>query len=190
MKKRNNRPSKKELGQLYPINIYDYDDNWPNLFKKEKTYLQKILGSKIAISFEHIGSTAVPGFPAKPTIDILVEISPKDEKTIKEILKNHGYVYMTEQDKHLMFVKGYTPQGLAKESFHIHMGPRDLDWLWDRIYFRDYLCDNPETAKEYKELKYKLSEKFKNDREAYTQGKADFIIKITDIAKSTYCKNK
>ena len=60
--------------------------------------------------------------------------------------------------------------------------------LWDRIYFRDYLKDNEKTAKEYELLKIELAEKYKYEREKYTEGKADFIKKATAIAKQKYNK--
>ena len=58
---------KDELGLLYPIVITPYDPGWPNLYKKEIACLLDILGTEIALHFEHIGSTAVPGLAAKPT---------------------------------------------------------------------------------------------------------------------------
>ena len=95
----------------------------------------------------------------------------------------NGYIHMKEQQNHLMFVKGYTPTGLSKESFHIHMGSIDQDWLWDRLYFRDYLRMNPSVAKEYENLKKELASIYKHDREAYTESKASFIKRITELAK-------
>ncbi len=61
-----------------------------------------------------------------------------DDKII-ELMQENGYIHMLEQTRHLMFVKGYSSHGLEKKSFHIHIGPLQQNWLWDRIYFRDYL---------------------------------------------------
>jgi len=52
-----------------------------------------------------------------------------------------------------VFVNGYSPSGLEKESFHIHMGTLSQNWVWDRVYFRDYLNKNSEEAKNYEKLK-------------------------------------
>jgi len=130
-----------ELGRLYPISLIQYDTNWPVLFKKEKKILKSIFG--LALKIEHIGSTAVRGLMAKPTIDILLE----------------------------------------KESYHIHRGPHEQNWLWDRVYFRDYLNKNPAEAQRYEKMKKDLAHKYKNDREAYTDGKAEYINRITEEAK-------
>lgn len=174
--------NKDELGQLYPVFLTDYDINWPVLFEKEKNILKHIFNSKLRI--EHIGSTAVPGLSAKPTIDILIE-KPCDitDTQIITIMTQNGYIHMKEQMQHLMFVKGYGPAGLEKESFHIHMGPLDQSWLWDRIYFRDYLQKNNAEVRTYENMKRKLIQENQNDRESYTEGKSTYIQKITQKAK-------
>ena len=55
--------------------LVDYDPEWPFLFEKEKVRLQNVLAS-IPRGIEHFGSTAIPGLPAKPIIDILIGILP------------------------------------------------------------------------------------------------------------------
>lgn len=51
------------------ITVCDYDPRWPKQFEKLRTQIAGILG-ELAAAIEHIGSTAVPGFSAKPIIDI------------------------------------------------------------------------------------------------------------------------
>lgn len=174
---------KDELGRLYPVYLSDYDTNWPVLFSKEKGILKSIFSADLKI--EHIGSTAVEGLSAKPTIDILIEKphGMDDEEIINKMAGN-GYIHMKEQDSHLMFVKGYSPAGLEKESYHIHMGPLDQDWLWDRIYFRNYLIHNNSEAQIYEKLKNEYALNYRYDREAYTDAKAEYIKMITEKAKS------
>jgi GrpB-like predicted nucleotidyltransferase (UPF0157 family) len=58
------------------------------------------------------------------------------------------------------------------------MGPKNQSWLWDRIYFRDYLINNPLEASRYEALKIELVAKYKNDREAYTNMKVVYIKKL------------
>ena len=174
--------NRKKLGKLYPVKVVDFDVNWSEYFKVERNRLKSILGENIRI--EHIGSTAIHGIKAKPTIDLLVQ-KPENipEKDIISLFTKSGYIHMTDQKKHLMFVKGYTPDGLEKISYHIHMGPLDQDWLWDRVFFRDYINANIQERKQYESLKLELSKKFQFDREAYTDGKEGYIKEITQKAK-------
>ena len=174
--------NEKELGKLYPIKIVDYNPQWPFYFRKEKELIIKILDKNIRI--EHIGSTAVKGLSAKPTIDILIE--KPESITSKEIItkfEKNSYIHMKEQTKHLMLVKGYTPMGLKNISYHLHIGPLQQKWLWDRLYFRDYLLKFRHEAKKYEDLKLKLAKKHKFNREQYTEAKTDYINKITEKAK-------
>ncbi len=174
--------SNNELGVLYPVFLVNYDSNWPVLFKKEKKLLESIFRSDLRI--EHIGSTAITGIHAKPTIDVLIEKpSNLNDEQIIGIMVDTGYIHMVEQKKHLMFVKGYGPNGLEKESYHIHMGPQDQDWLWDRIYFRDYLNRDRDEAMNYENLKIKLATGYRNDRDGYTEKKEHYIREITELAK-------
>lgn len=183
--------STEELGKFFPVIIDNPNSEWKNLFEAEKNELIRILGQKIAVRIEHFGSTAIPNLRAKPTIDILVEI-PKNESIkgkIIEKMKLEGYHYIPRKDcppPYIMFVKGYTDEGIKEQSFHIHMAEEGHNGLWDRLYFRDYLIDNIEIAKEYERIKQDLAKEFKYDREAYTEGKTDFILKITEKAKVKY----
>jgi GrpB-like predicted nucleotidyltransferase (UPF0157 family) len=49
--------------------------------------------------------------------------------------------------------------------------------LWQGIKFRDYLINNPAAEQEYLNLKMRLANLYKNDREEYTNAKGDFIKK-------------
>ena len=176
-------------GILYPVKIEAYNGKWPLLFEKEKAYLLNLFDKKLRC--EHIGSTAVTGLSAKPTIDILLEYPPGFGKSeIIRIMEDNSYIYMKEQIKHLMFVKGYTPAGLTDESYHIHIGPLSQSWLWDRIFFRDYLVENPQEANNYENLKRELALKYKYDRELYTDGKEKYVKMITEKAKFEMDKNR
>src|SRR5690242_13720265 len=74
------------------IAIVDYDPSWPLLFARENERIKSALGAK-ALSVEHVGSTSVPGLPAKPIIDILLVVeSSADEKSYLPALEAAGYL--------------------------------------------------------------------------------------------------
>jgi GrpB-like predicted nucleotidyltransferase (UPF0157 family) len=51
--------------------------------------------------------------------------------------------------------------------------------LWnERLLFRDVLRRDPALAAEYAELKTFLADRYRNDREAYTEAKSDFIARV------------
>jgi GrpB-like predicted nucleotidyltransferase (UPF0157 family) len=166
------------------VNISLLSPAWIKRYAK-KQKLERAVGVQNIVRINHIGSTTMSNLIAKPTIDILLEI--KDDTDTKELiskLKSIGFIY-SEQPKnpapHMMFMKGYTPQGFKGQAFHLHVR---YSGDWDELYFRDYLLIHPEIAQEYGRLKLGLLEKFEHDRDAYTVGKTEFIRRITALART------
>jgi GrpB-like predicted nucleotidyltransferase (UPF0157 family) len=58
---------------LKPIETSEYDPGWPLWYADEERRLRSILGDRV-IRIEHVGSTAVPGLPAKAVIGIVLEL--------------------------------------------------------------------------------------------------------------------
>jgi GrpB-like predicted nucleotidyltransferase (UPF0157 family) len=184
MNKDLNNLSTDELGRLFPIIISEYNPDWKNMFSAEKQIIERAVGLRNTRRIEHIGSTAVPGLCAKPTIDILVEIKDDtDTDLIINKLKLLDYHYIPKPENpppHMMFAKGYSDQGFTGQTFHIHVRYKGD---WDEPVFRDYLIQNPKAAKEYSELKLELSIDYVNDREKYTDSKTEFIARIIKAAR-------
>ena len=59
----------------------------------------------------------------------------------------------------------------------------------DELYFRDYLIEHPDIAREYEKLKLNLWKEYEHNRDGYTNAKTEFIKKHTKQAKSLY-KNR
>ena len=75
------------------IVISAYDPTWPILFEEESVRIKKALGS-FALAIEHVGSTAVPGLPSKPIIDLLVGVPSLQEAKERCMgpIKELGYI--------------------------------------------------------------------------------------------------
>jgi GrpB-like predicted nucleotidyltransferase (UPF0157 family) len=54
----------------------------------------------------------------------------------------------------------------------------------DELAFRDYLRAHRQTARAYEKLKRELADRYRNDREAYTQGKTGFVQAVLARASS------
>jgi GrpB-like predicted nucleotidyltransferase (UPF0157 family) len=178
-----------ELGQLFPILIVDYNPDWPILASIESKNIIKTVGKDNILRIEHIGSTAVPGLCAKPTIDFILEILniTNCDLLIKRLQKiDYQFIPKPENPSpHMMFAKGYSGSGITGQSFHIHVR---YAGDWDEIVFRDYLIKNQLVTAEYSKLKRKLADEFKHDREKYTDNKTTFIRETTLTARKA--KNK
>ena len=55
------------------IEVVDYDPKWVDRFHQEAEKLKTEFRDSI-LRIHHFGSTSIPGMPAKPVIDILVEV--------------------------------------------------------------------------------------------------------------------
>jgi len=84
----------------------------------------------------------------------------------------------------MTFVKGYSPEGYVGQCIQIHAAAKSHLGLWDRLQFRDYLRSHPDVAEEYEKLKRTLAEKYRFDREKYTDAKADFVRRVTERGRS------
>ena len=177
--------SLEELWELFPIYFVDSNAEFDKQFSEEKENLNMLLGDYVK-RISHIGSTAIKNIKTKPIVDILVEIDSANKDNVKEIFLNNNYILMNETFDKISFNKGYTVNGYADRVVHIHIKKfGDCD----ELYFRDYLNDNDEKAKEYEKLKEELYNKYKPNRDLYTAGKSDFVNTITKSAKAKY-KNR
>ena len=171
-----------ELWQLFPIFLTEHREHWADWYFEEEAFLKRILPQSAKIN--HIGSTAVDIIWAKPIIDILVEVpSAADLETLKDLIVDSGYICMSQSADRISFNKGYTENGFAEKVFHLHLRYEGDN---DELYFRDYLREHPEVAKEYEVMKLELWKKYEYDRDGYTNAKAEFVKKITQEAKAVY----
>ena len=84
-----------------PITLADYDPDWPVLYEREAARVREILVDRIRL-LEHVGSTSVPGLPAKPIIDMLLAVADSaDEPAYVPAMEAGGYVVrIREPDWH------------------------------------------------------------------------------------------
>ena len=164
-----------------PIIIYTYNPLWLDLYQKEKSLILEIIGSK-CLSIDHIGSTSIIGLASKDIVDIIVGVESKETADeCQKILYDFGYTNVTlEEHDEWFYCLGKKLEGA---HCHLHLVLEGSIQHLNHLIFRDYLRTHPEAVKEYSDLKYQLAEKYRNDREAYTDAKADFIEKILSLTK-------
>lgn len=135
------------------------------------------LGSRI----EHVGSTSVPGLPAKPTIDMDVVIESEDQLgDAAARLAAIGY----ESRGDLGVTGRYAFKSPAgSPNHHLYVCARDSAELHRHLAFRDYLRGHPEEAAAYGRLKQSLAQAHPFDREGYTGGKTHWIEQALQLAR-------
>ena len=161
-------------------------------FEQEREHLLSCLPSDLVRRIEHFGSTAVPGLAAKPIVDMLVEVADLEEtkKRIAPLARSPGLRLLlalreSGDDTPPFYAWFIKRDESGVRTHHIHMVEAHFEH-WDRLLFRDYLIQHPEVAREYAELKIRLSERHDRDRVAYTQAKSDFVAAVTARAKEHF----
>lgn len=163
------------------VKIVPYCSSWNDHFRDEKEILCKLLDLHV-LDIQHIGSTAVPGLSAKPIIDIMAGVrSLEDGLGCVEVLERQGYAFKGEAG-----IPGrlfFTKEQHDFRTHHLHMVEYHSEFWCNHLLFRDYLIKHPDTAKLYEQMKWELAQKHPFDREAYTDGKSDFIVEVLKCAK-------
>jgi len=163
-------------GRSHAYGLVPPDAGWPSRFEEEAARIRASLG-ELAVSIDHVGSTAVPDLAAKPIVDIQVSVrSMVPRSGYLEPLRGLGYRWDLDpwSDGHEYFSRE-TDGG---SSFHIHVCLSGSGWERRHLAFRDWLRAHPEDAAAYERLKRQLAERHPRDIYAYVDGKTAFIREI------------
>ncbi len=184
MRKELSEMTLEELWELFPIFLVAHDDRWKDNYNEIEKTLTRLLSDQPIVRISHIGSTAIQGIWAKNIIDVMIEIPQSaDMKDMAQILKQNDFIIMYSEENRISLNKGYTANGFADKVYHIHLRYAGDN---DELYFRDYLNEHFEVAKEYEALKLRLWKQYEHNRDAYTDAKTDYISKWTAEARREY----
>ena len=163
------------------VELFPYDQSWEQAFSELADDMHKLIGASIR-AIDHVGSTAVPGMPAKPIIDVDITLaSLADIPAASAVLTASGYEPRGNRydDDVWAFMKHD-----RKPKQRIYLCPPENETHRRRLIFRDYLRAHKDVAAAYAALKQQLAAKFPNDGDRYTAEKRDFI--ETVVARARY----
>lgn len=127
------------------VRVVDADPGWPAAFDAVAERVRRALGWR-ALVVEHVGSTAVPGLPAKPIVDVdLVVADPAEEAAYVPALEAAGFVLRVREPwwhEHRL-LRGDAPVS------HVHVFGADSPEVVRHRLFRDWLRGNPDERARY-----------------------------------------
>ena len=155
------------------IQIVEYDPAWEEKFELEAAAIRGVLGS-VAVRVDHVGSTSVPGLPAKPIIDINISVSDIDAVDLyRRPLEGIGYLFVPvpeSPDFHFFGKPEKRPR-----TYHIHVcEAASLDER-RHLAVRDYLRGHPEQVAAYGAFKRAIAQRHPGDRLAYIAEKDPYV---------------
>ncbi|GAB4193849.1 MAG: hypothetical protein Tsb0015_16760 [Simkaniaceae bacterium] len=170
----------KNSQQLRRINLQEHDPAWERRFQEEAKKLEGIFGEE-QLAVYHIGSTAVPKIPAKPTIDILLVLKHL-EAADRLAPQMEKFAYHAEGEYGIPERRFFWKEGHA---FHIHVFEEGHPLIKEHLLFRNYLIAYPEEAEKYAKIKSKAAEEQKQARD-YQKAKEPIIQEIMEKARRFY----
>jgi GrpB-like predicted nucleotidyltransferase (UPF0157 family) len=154
------------------IIVTDYDPGWPGMFEALRARVAGALGD-LALSIEHVGSTAVPGLAAKPIIDMDVVVrGPHDIPAAIERLASIGYVH--RGDLGIAGREAFA-QPAGTPEHHLYVCPLNGRELPRHLALRDYLRTHADSAETYAAIKRAAAIRFPYGIDAYIDAKSEFI---------------
>ena len=172
------------------VTLLEHQKEWSEIAKTIIGNLKNVFGDS-AIDIQHIGSTAIKHIKAKPMLDIAVAVrSFEDLPVFFPLLEKIGVYKSTLQPLPgiiLCAVKNNRESDICLSTVHIVLID-SLQWK-NHINFRDYMNAFPSKAKEYEKLKINLAQQYPHDRNAYSNGKKEFIERMLLEAKEFATNN-
>jgi GrpB-like predicted nucleotidyltransferase (UPF0157 family) len=162
------------------LEVVAYDPSWPGRYRRWRDRLAGQL-SGTALRIEHVGSTAVPGLPAKATIDIQVSVADLDDESRFVPQIEQAGVQLRSRDALHRFFRPFAGQ---PRDVHVHVCQAGSDWEREHLLFRDYLRSHPDARHAYAQVKWEAAAVWSDDRIAYTEAKTGVILDLLDTAQA------
>jgi len=157
------------------VALADSDPVWADRFAEQEVAVAELLRPWLAAPVEHIGSTSVPGLRAKPVIDMLAPVNSLGEaRAAVPVLAAAGWLYWPEDPCAHYRLWLLRPHPEAR-THHLQVVEADHPHARAVLAFRDALRADAGLRQEYAGLKDRLAQQHRDNRNAYTNAKADFV---------------
>jgi GrpB-like predicted nucleotidyltransferase (UPF0157 family) len=154
-----------------------YDPQWVARFEEEAALLERVLAPWLDGGIHHVGSTSVPGLPAKPIIDMIAGVRDLEHaRAAFEPLSAIGYRYQAHRPEAHSFYKPGGAAGWWEETHHLHLTEPGSDIWRERLAFRDALRADPALVAEYANWKHENAAGARPD--SYLGAKRPFIQRV------------
>jgi GrpB-like predicted nucleotidyltransferase (UPF0157 family) len=157
-----------------PIHLAPPDPAWPAAFDTEAATIRAALGARVLL-LEHCGSTSVPGLPAKPIIDMVMEVADTaDEPAYVPDMEAAGWVLRIREREwyqHRLF-KG------PRANVNLHVFSAGCPETRRMLAFRDHLRVDEADRERYRLTKEELAARTWRYVQHYADAKSAVVAEI------------
>jgi GrpB-like predicted nucleotidyltransferase (UPF0157 family) len=161
-----------------PLVVAAYDPAWPGVYEREAERISDALGERV-VRLEHAGSTSVPGLPAKPIIDIVLEVPDSaTESAYIPDLEAAGYTLRVREPdwfEHRML-------RTADRGVHLHVFSSGCPETARMVRFRDHLRADAADRDLYARVKRDLAARDWKYMQQYADAKDEVVADIMSRA--------
>lgn len=156
-----------------PVELAPHDPHWALMAAAEGARISDAIGLS-PVRVEHIGSTAIPGIAAKPTIDLMPVVPDDvDPASCRASMEGLGYLWRGEYG---IPGRGYCVfERDGRRMFHVHIFADGNENVARHTAFRDYLRTYPHEAQAYETVKRAAAAAHSDNSLAYNEHKSSWI---------------
>lgn len=156
------------------IELHEYDPAWPGVYAHEEELVRAALGDRV-VRIEHAGSTSVPGLPAKPIVDMILEVpDTTDEAAYVLDLEAAGYTFFLRERnwfEHRLFRRD-------EPSVNLHVFSAGCEEFDRMVAFRDHLRADAVDRELYLRTKRELAAREWTYMQDYADAKSAVVADI------------
>lgn len=162
------------------VTLTPHDPAWAEMAAAEAERLKGALGG-LLLAAHHIGSTAIPGIEAKPTVDLMPVVTDLETLEMRRAdVEALGYLWRGE-----FGIQGRRYCVLERDGkriFHVHFFAEGHPNITTQMVFRDYLRARRDEALAYEAIKREAAAAHPEDSLAYNDHKAEWIRECAERA--------
>ena len=156
-----------------PVMLAPHDTAWADIAAAEMRRMSTVIGGAL-LRIEQIGSTAIPGIAAKPTIDLMPLVrAVSDLDSCRGPMESLGYLWRGEYG-----IAGRRYSVLERDGkrlFHVHIFAEGNENVARHLAFRDYLRAHRDEAMAYEAVKRAAAEAHPDNSMAYNDHKSAWV---------------